>query len=53
MNYVRAFITFDVSANDWVVHLRRGGSFRARNRTEAIDAAMESLKADQVLRLIW
>jgi hypothetical protein len=53
MKYVRAFVTFNVSANEWVVHVRKGRSFWARNRTEAIDCALASLKANEALRLVW
>lgn len=53
MKYIRAFVTFNQSANEWVVHVRRGGSFWAQSRAEAIDAAMATMKANQTLRLVW
>ena len=53
MKYVRAFVTFNVSSGDWVVHVRKGRSFWAKSRVEAIDAATEALAPNQVLRLVW
>ena len=53
MKYIRAFVTFNVSANEWVVHVRKGRSFWAQSRTEAIDAAMATLPPNQTLRLVW
>lgn len=53
MKYIRAFVTFNQSANEWVVHVRKGGSFWAQSRTEAIDSAMAALAPNQTLRLVW
>lgn len=53
MKYIRAFVTFNTSANEWVVHVRKGRSFWAQSRTEAIDNAMASLAPNQTLRLVW
>ena len=53
MKFIRAFVTFNTSANEWVVHVRNGKSFWSKDRAEAIESATESLKANQVLRLVW
>ena len=53
MKYVRGFVTFNQSANEWVVHVRKGASYWAKSRVEAIDAATEALAPNQVLRLVW
>ena len=53
MKYIRAFVTFNTSANEWVVHVRKGQSFWAQSRAEAIDAAMATLAPNQTLRLVW
>ena len=53
MKYRRAFVTFNQSANEWVVHVRKGASYWAQSRAEAIDAAMAALPANQTLRLVW
>lgn len=53
MKFIRAFVSFNVSSGDWVVHVRRGKSFWAQSRTEAIEAAMAALPPNQTLRLVW
>lgn len=51
MKFVRATIFFN--HNEWVVHLRKGKSYFAETRNEAIEAALSGLPEGYTLRLTW
>lgn len=53
MKYIRASIFFNHVDGDWVVHLRRGKSYFAPSRNEAIEAAIAGLPEGHTLRLSW
>lgn len=51
--FIRAQVVFNPSANEWHLHLRKGRSYFAKTRAEAIEAAQANLPEGYALKLSW